>query len=182
MLTSISSGLLSTFEPNTSTGKWVGYLILGGFGRGFGIQIVSDKSFLAKKLQANHLQPMVAVQNHIKHEQNSTAMAILVFSQNFGGALFLSFADVALTTALREGISRYAPTVNISTILSAGASGFRSVIPKSSVHGVVLAYNLAIKREFYIAAALSVATFGLAWGMGWKSVKKAKAKAATSEA
>jgi len=102
---------------------------------------------------------MVAVQNHLKPEQNSTAMAILVFSQNFGGALFLSFADLALTTALREGLAKFAPTVNIQAVLSAGASGFRSVIPTSSIEGVVLAYNLAIKREFYIAAALSVATF-----------------------
>lgn len=38
----IADGLLSTFMPNTSTGKWIGYQILAGFGQGIGLQMVSE--------------------------------------------------------------------------------------------------------------------------------------------
>jgi hypothetical protein len=40
ILTSIGGGLLSTLTPYTATGKWVGYQILAGAGRGAGFQTV----------------------------------------------------------------------------------------------------------------------------------------------
>ena len=39
-LAAIGSGLLSTLHTNTSTGKWIGYQIIGGFGRGLAMQMV----------------------------------------------------------------------------------------------------------------------------------------------
>lgn len=41
ILTAIGSGLISTFTPNTATGKWIGYQILIGAGRGAGFQTVT---------------------------------------------------------------------------------------------------------------------------------------------
>ena len=38
---SIGSGLIATFDAGTSTGKWIGYQILYGAGRGLGLQMVS---------------------------------------------------------------------------------------------------------------------------------------------
>jgi hypothetical protein len=40
VMISIANGLLSTFTPGTSTGKWIGYQILLGVGRGLGLQMV----------------------------------------------------------------------------------------------------------------------------------------------
>lgn len=39
VVVTISSGLLYTLDIGTSTGKWVGYQILAGFGYGMGLQI-----------------------------------------------------------------------------------------------------------------------------------------------
>jgi MFS transporter, DHA2 family, glioxin efflux transporter len=39
MVVTISAGLLYTLDIGTSTGKWVGYQILAGFGYGMGLQI-----------------------------------------------------------------------------------------------------------------------------------------------
>lgn len=36
----IGVGLLTTFKVDTSTAKWVGYQLIGGFGRGLGFQMV----------------------------------------------------------------------------------------------------------------------------------------------
>lgn len=40
VLLSVGSGLIATFSPDTSTGKWIGYQILYGVGRGLGLQMV----------------------------------------------------------------------------------------------------------------------------------------------
>lgn len=40
VLIAIGNGLLSTFDPNTSTGKWIGYQILVGAGQGGALQMV----------------------------------------------------------------------------------------------------------------------------------------------
>ncbi|RQM06095.1 hypothetical protein DH86_00002415, partial [Scytalidium sp. 3C] len=44
IMQAISAGLISTFTPHTSTGKWIGYQIIGGVGRGLGMQMVSNAS------------------------------------------------------------------------------------------------------------------------------------------
>ena len=36
----IGSGLFSLFQPDTSTGAWVGYSIITGLGRGIALQMV----------------------------------------------------------------------------------------------------------------------------------------------
>jgi hypothetical protein len=40
-LAAVGCGLISTFQPNTSVGRWIGYQILLGAARGIGMQMVS---------------------------------------------------------------------------------------------------------------------------------------------
>lgn len=40
VLLSVGSGLIATFSPSTPAGKWIGYQILYGAGRGLGLQMV----------------------------------------------------------------------------------------------------------------------------------------------
>jgi hypothetical protein len=41
VLVAVGGGLMSTFSPSTSTGKWIGYQIILGVGRGIGLQMVN---------------------------------------------------------------------------------------------------------------------------------------------
>ena len=101
-------------------------------------------------------------------------MSLVVFSQTFGGALFLSFDETTFSNALTTYLHQYAPEVNAGAVITAGATGFRALVAKSSVEGVALAYNQAVSRVFYIGAGCGVASFIVSWGMGWKSIKKPK--------
>jgi hypothetical protein len=101
-------------------------------------------------------------------------MAIAIFSQTLGGVLFLSLAQTIFTNGLTATLSTSAPGVDPQTVIAAGASGVRGAVTRAQLPGVLLAYNKAINEDFYLAAGASVAIFGFAWGMGWKSVKKAK--------
>ncbi|KAJ5818741.1 hypothetical protein N7474_004332 [Penicillium riverlandense] len=155
--TAIGNGLLSTFKPDTSTAKWVGYQILLGAGRGSGFQT-----------------PMVAVQNTLPPAQVSVAMSVLIFSQTLSGAVFLTFADVIFDNGLRTLVPQYAPSVDPEALIAAGASGIRNVVAGDNLAGVLKAYCASIDHVFYMAAALGVGIFASSWGMGWKDVRKKK--------
>lgn len=154
-LTALGTGLISTFTPTTPIGTWIGYQILAGAGRGCGIQM-----------------PLVAIQTTLPQDQSPVGVALAIFAQTFGGALYLTFAETDFTTALKEALRTFAPTVSADTVIAAGASSFRKVVPTADIAGVLLAYNRAVQHTFYLAAAAAAATFVFGWGMGWKSVGK----------
>ncbi|KAF2103662.1 efflux pump [Rhizodiscina lignyota] len=159
ILVSISAGLLSTLAPHTSTAEWVIYQMIGGFGRGAGLQM-----------------PIVAVQNNLPREQNAVGMALIMFCQTFGGSLFLSFAQTIFDHSLIASLHKYAPAVNSEAGVSAGATAFRGIVNDADLPGVLRAYSVAIDHNFYLAAGASVGAFVCCWGMGWKKITKEKPK------
>lgn len=116
----------------------------------------------------------MSVQTCLQEGQIPVGLTLVVFSQTFGGAIFLAFAQTVLNTGLKNYLPKYAPNVNPETVINAGATGFRAVVPQADLPGVALAYNRSVNDIFYLATASAVATFIFCWGMGWKSVKKAK--------
>lgn len=165
ILTAISSGLLSTLGPHTSTGKWIGYQILGGVGRGCGMQM-----------------PIIAIQNLLPKSQATVAMSLLIFSQTFGGALFLALAQTVFNTGLSSALKQYAPEVAAETILAAGATGVRNAVPKAALPQVLQAYSVAINHVFYLGAGAAAAATVACLGMGMHSIKKAQAAQAAQTA
>lgn len=119
-------------------------------------------------------QPIVAVQNNVSPAKLSVGMAVLIFTQTFGGSLFLAFSQTAFTSSLGQALKTFAPDVDVRTLLIAGASTIREVVPQGSLNGVLLAYNQALNHVFYITAGAASASFVFCWGMGFKNVKKVK--------
>jgi hypothetical protein len=104
----------------------------------------------------------------------SVGMALLIFSQTFGGALFLSFAELIFSHSLVKGLAEYAPEADASAIITAGATRFRSVVSSQDLPGVLKAYSKAIDDNFYLSAGCAVAAFAICWFMGWKQLSKKK--------
>ncbi|KAF2761484.1 putative MFS multidrug transporter [Pseudovirgaria hyperparasitica] len=155
ILLTIGSGLMATFSPDTSTGKWIGYQIIYGVGRGLGLQM-----------------PLIAVQSTVLPQQLPIAMALVIFSQSFGAAMMLSFAETIYSNSFKTLIAKYAPLVNAWSVIDAGATMFRSIVPGTELRGVLTAYAESIDRVFYLAAGMGVGCFFFAAGMGWKTLKK----------
>ncbi|KAK1143590.1 hypothetical protein N8T08_006200 [Aspergillus melleus] len=155
VITTIGNGLLTTLSPTTSTGQWIGYQILTGFGRGVCLQA-----------------PMIAVQNAVIPSDISPAMATLTFFQTFGGAIFLAIGEVIFAEGLRDKIPQFAPTVSAETVIAAGATGFRDIVTKEQLGGVLLAYAKSIGEIFYMQIGLGVVAFIVAFGIGWKDIRK----------
>lgn len=111
----------------------------------------------------------------LSDENNSVALALLVFFQNFGGAILLAIAETVFSYKLVSEIPKYAPDVNSTVVKAAGASGFREVIQPAQLDGVLKAYNSALTTEFYLAIACTAAMLVICWAMGWaKAVNEDK--------
>jgi hypothetical protein len=116
----------------------------------------------------------VAIQNALPQEQVSVGTSSLIFSQTFGGAIFISFAETTFSNGLESAIAALATGIIAQTVIDAGAAALRDVVPENLLEGVLEAYCQAISHTFYLSAGAAVRAFVFCWGMGWKSVKKAK--------
>ncbi|RFU26308.1 hypothetical protein B7463_g10033, partial [Scytalidium lignicola] len=157
-MAAVAAGLLSTLNPNSPTAAWVCYQLLNGVARGMMSQ-----------------QPVTAIQANVPKEQLSVATAFVVFAQNFGASVFISLGQTTFENSLEPALAKYAPEVDAVKVIEAGATEFRSIVPKESVAGVINAFSHALTTTFYLSVGSSAAVFILAWGMGWTSVKKKKA-------
>lgn len=99
-------------------------------------------------------------------------MALTIFSQSFGAAIFLSFAETIFSNSFGNLISEYAPSVDGQSIINAGATGFRKIVFGTELAGVLIAYAKSIDRVFYLAAGMGAGCFVFAMGMGWKDLRK----------
>jgi hypothetical protein len=182
---------MSTFTPDIATGKWIGYQIIAGFGRGLGIQMVSicfypfsvlalpsfDVSFTTIYLSSNTnsqltniSQPLIATQTALPPSQHALGISLIIFTQYLGGSLFAAIAQVVFIAGITKSVPAYAPGADISAILSVGAAEFRSVVPEAQVEGVRMAYNVALTWDFYLAVGTAAGIFVVGWGMGWVKI------------
>lgn len=155
VISSIGYGLLTTFQPDTASGKWIGYQILVGAGLGMGLQ-----------------QSLMAVQTVLEMKDVSIGTALMVFMQTLGGALFVSIAQNVFANKLVQYVGELAPGFgNAEDILLLGATSVQKTVDKSILPGVTLAYNNALTDVFMVFVAMAVVSIFGALLVEWKSVK-----------
>ncbi|GAB1202345.1 hypothetical protein APSETT445_000957 [Aspergillus pseudonomiae] len=157
ILTSVGGGLLTLFNPTTTTAQWIGYQVLVGVGIGVGWQ-----------------QPIVAVQTVVSMEDLPTATAILSFAQKIGGSLFVSVAQTAFTNKLVRELAATVPELDSSAVLQDGASDLARHIPKQYLSAVVKAYSTGLTNAFLVGTVLVVLSVVGSAFVEWKSTKGQK--------
>ncbi|KAF2248131.1 MFS general substrate transporter [Trematosphaeria pertusa] len=165
--TAIASGLMTTFIPSTSSGKWIGYQIIGGVGRGIAMQM-----------------PVLAAQSALPESEISIATANLLFFQYFGGTFLNCIAKTVFINALGPALAQYAPHVDPKRVIAAGATDFLHVIRPQDVEGVKLAYNKALTTTFWLPTAFAIVGFVFSYGLGRHriGIKKPTKKSGKEEA
>ncbi|EPS36467.1 hypothetical protein H072_10030 [Dactylellina haptotyla CBS 200.50] len=157
ILATVGAGLMSTWEVDTAHPAWIGYQAMFGLGIGMGMQ-----------------QPLIAVQNVLKHRDIATGTAIIIFSQTLGGALAISIAQNVFNNQLLKNLGSEVPNLDPSIVLATGATSLKATLPSEFLPGVLRAYNLSLTQTFYISVAfMGLSIFG-ALGLEWKSVKGKK--------
>ncbi|OTB12248.1 hypothetical protein K445DRAFT_66614 [Daldinia sp. EC12] len=157
ILNATGCGLLSLLSPHTSTGKWIGYQIIFGAGRGLAMSI-----------------PVLAVQNHLPKYMIPASMSTLVFLQNLSAAVMTVISETILTNSLRDIIPLDAPGVNPQAVINAGttAAALAQAVGQDQLPGVLWAYSHALQRIWYFAAGLAVPPFVAGWCFNWDNVRQ----------
>jgi hypothetical protein len=150
---SISAGLITTFQTNTGHAQWIAYQVIFGLGIGSGFQ-----------------QPLVAAQT-LDAKDVSTATAVILFAQNFGGALALAIGQNVFLSQLAKTLPKVDPGFDAKAILLTGLTTFRNSVPSNLLKAVVGTINSAITTTFLIALVLGCLSVPAAFGMEWRSVK-----------
>ncbi|EXA01913.1 major facilitator superfamily domain-containing protein [Fusarium oxysporum f. sp. albedinis] len=154
ILMAIGFGIITTFEVETSTAKWIGYQLIAGIGVGVGLQ-----------------QSLIAVQVVCEMVDVPTATALIVFAQTLGGALCVTAGNTVFTNTLINKINEHVPGLDPYFVIATGATNIRSVIREEWLDGVILAYNDALTTSFYVGAGTASATIIGAMLVEWRSVK-----------
>lgn len=96
----------------------------------------------------------------------------MVFAQSLAPAIELSIANVIFSTNLKSQLAHHAPNANATDIIHAGATGFRAIVNKADLPGVLVAYSNSINRVFYLIASIAALCGVFVWGMGWNDIRK----------
>ncbi|KAI1762733.1 putative MFS multidrug transporter [Hypoxylon sp. FL1150] len=157
---SIAGGLISTWNPDTTTAFWIGCQILYGL-RGCGTQA-----------------GLIALQNSLTPTESARGVAFFIFCQNFAAAVFAVVANTIFTQTLLKQIAALAPSVDPASALAAGgsAAAVRALVPPGSpeLGNVLLAFANSFDTVCYLIIASSGLSFAFSWGMGWIDLRKKK--------
>ena len=153
---SIGTGLITTFQTDTGSSKWIGYQVIFGLGLGMGMQ-----------------QSAIAAQAVLSQKDASIGVSLMFFGQSLGGAIFVCIGQAVFTNNLANGLGQISG-LNPSLIISAGATELRDVIAVQDLPAVLFAYNGALSKAFTVGLAAACFSIVPACGIEWKNVKGLK--------
>ncbi|RDW72218.1 MFS general substrate transporter-3 [Coleophoma crateriformis] len=163
VLATIAAGLLYTLDINTTTGQWVGFQIIGGFGWGL-----------------SYMTPVTVTQALVAPEDIASATAIVLCFSTLGGAIFVAAAQAAFVNKIIAKIATSAPSVNPSQVIATGATQLRSVFTADQMPGILVAYMAGIKVVFALATAGAGAALVVSLFSNWKRIHGDKQSVVTS--
>lgn len=150
----IGAGLISTFNLDTGSGKWIGYQILFGLGIGMGMQ-----------------QGNMAAQTVLARKDVPTGISLCFFCQQLGGAVFVSVGQNAFIQKFTSGLAHLVHDLDPGEIVNTGATEIQKIVPARDLHEVLVAYNSALRQVFVVGVVMaSLAAIG-AFSLEWRSVK-----------
>src|SRR6266699_3882645 len=141
VLVSLGSGLLSTLTVSSGANNWIPYQTVAGLGIG-----------------ASTEQAGVAVQSLLDEDEAPIGIAVVLFFQNLGPAIFISVANSVFVQKLAIDVGERFPGVDARVVMESGATALRGLVRPSDVPELLKIYNSALTRTFVIAAAIAAAS------------------------
>lgn len=145
----IASGLLTTLKVREALAALVCHQGLFGIGGRIGFQ-----------------GPQVAAQTIPSPKDSPIGIAVIIFAQNFGPAIFISAAQMIFTQRLQSSFGTLFPDLDASELEQLGLSDLRKYIPASKMADTLRVYDESL-TTFFLAVGLAIASFVGALGMEW---------------
>ncbi|KAI1296126.1 major facilitator superfamily domain-containing protein [Xylaria venustula] len=159
VIVTVAAGLLFTLDVGTSTGKWVGYQILAGFGYGLSLQV-----------------PVVVAQAFSEPSDIAPTTAIIIFARSVGATFLIAAAESAFANQLLVRLHEIAPNIQPAAIVNLGATQLRDAFSGADLNAVIHAYAWGIKVAFAITIASCGITVPISLLSKWTNVNEAKKK------
>ena len=156
VIMSIAAGLITTWTPTTGHSKWIGYQALYGLGLGLGMQ-----------------QASLAAQAVLRRKDVPIGIALVMFCQQLGGAIFVSVGQNVFSNKLVQGLGAIAD-FDPTTVVNFGATELRQHVPASSLPQVISAYNGALITTYQVALAMACLSIIGTATIEWKNIKPKK--------
>lgn len=129
-IATVGYDLITLYHINTSKGRWIGYLIIAGGGIEFAVQ-----------------QGIVVIQAILPQEVVSIATSLILFAQSLSGAIFVSVGSSLLRNGLKTGLEvAQLPGVDVASVLVAGATPVKDLVPKEYMARVFQIYNDSLNK------------------------------------
>ena len=116
--------------------------------------------------------PLTAVQTVLPKKDISLGIAIVLFTQNFGPAVFIAIAQVIFTNGLSANLARQVPGLNPVTVESSGLTEIfgsaQPVLRGKTLYGI----SRRLRDTWYLAVGRTCATLIGSLLMEWRSVKQ----------
>lgn len=157
------AGLLTTFQVDTSTGRWIGYQILYGFGLGLCFQT-----------------PNLAAQTCLPRKDVPTGLALMLFGSLIGASVFVSIGENVLSNQLVQRLSGL-PGFDPSLVTSGGATSLLASLGEEVRETALVAYNEALRTVFLVGLIPTCLAALGTFSLEWKTVKKHKMAKAAAE-
>ncbi|KAI1028374.1 hypothetical protein LB503_002150 [Fusarium chuoi] len=157
IIVTIASGLFYTLGIGTSTGKWVGYQILAGFGYGVGLQV-----------------PVVISQAFAAPSDMAPVTSIIIFSRTIGGTFLITAAQSGFINQIIHQLSSTAPTIDPALVTETGATTLRQNFSGTELKSILHAYAWGIKVAFAITIAACGITVITSLFTNWTNIHHKK--------
>lgn len=151
----VAIGLMTTFSVSSTLVKLLSYSGFSGLACGMGYQ-----------------GPQVAVQTTLPASDAPMALAIIIFAQHFGPALFVSIAQTIFTNRLSSNLQGMVKSVNETSIEDMGFAGLASSVAPENLGKVLEGFDKSLIQTWYLAVGLTCLTMVGSLRMEWRSVKK----------
>lgn len=155
-LSAVGAGVLTTLHVNSSTGQWIGYQILYGFG-------------LGACFQASNM----AAQTVLPRNEVSIGASLMLFAQTLFGSIFVSVGQNVLDGQLANRLADISG-ITPQQIEAAGVTGLFKVMPSQYHPRVLEAYNDSLCVCFQVALIMVCLSILGGLCMEWRNVKKQK--------
>ncbi|KAF4766121.1 hypothetical protein HAV15_010702 [Penicillium sp. str.  len=170
MFVTIGSAMIYTLEPNSGSGKYIGYQVLASIGSGLIIQL-----------------KVIVAQAISKRVDMSVTVGSVLFFQFIGGTVGVAASTNIMNNVLISSLPADG-RISASDVLSAGSTGLAKMFPNpADLKIVVSAYMKGLKAAWIWSIALAGVSFLVSLAAERKSVrldhvKKRTEKKAAEEA
>lgn len=106
-------------------------------------------------------------------------MAIVIFTQNLGAAVWVVVANTIFNNALKKQLNQRAAEYNLNTqaLIANGATGLRDIgLSARQLIGVMDAYGKSVDQVMYLGVGIAGSILLVAWGLGFDNIKTIKKK------